>query len=168
MASRYRNIKEQLSKYRLEQSEASHVVEERLATDTIEPYTEDPLLNTPAPQAHELTQILNTQGRHDNITDNKNDSSVSEETTSSSWLIGGLKMLLWLLLFGFFIEIEFGVVYFILSLFYFIYWTMKGSRRDPKTLSAYSVFNKNCERIEGTLAAEQFDRELRYGPGSVR
>lgn len=29
-------------------------------------------------------------------------------------------------------------------------------------MSAYSVFNENCERIDGTLSAEQFEREIGY------
>lgn len=41
-------------------------------------------------------------------------------------------------------------------------------RRKPWEPSAYSVFNKNFEAIEGTLTAEQFEKELRYGPTSVK
>ena len=36
-------------------------------------------------------------------------------------------------------------------------------RTGPKRageISAYSVFNPNCETIEGTFTAEQFEREL--------
>lgn len=86
----------------------------------------------------------------------------------NSWWITGLKILLWLLVWGFFIEVEFGLVYFVLSGFVFIVMSLRGGRkRESGELSAYSVFNKNFEVIDGTLSAEQFDRELRYGPGSV-
>lgn len=45
------------------------------------------------------------------------------------------------------------------------------TRTRPKKkneISAYSVFNKNCESIPGTLKAEQFEREMRYGASAVR
>ena len=84
------------------------------------------------------------------------------------WYITALYILLWLLLWGFFISVEFGFVYFLLSAFVFIVLSLRGSRRKIGELSAYSVFNENCESIDGTLTAEQFERELRYGPAAVR
>lgn len=91
-------------------------------------------------------------------------------TTNSSWWLTCLKVVLWLLVWGFFIEVEFGVVYLFVSGLVFMLATLQGNRkkRAAGELSAYSVFNKNCEAIEGTLSAEQFERELRYGPASVR
>lgn len=79
-----------------------------------------------------------------------------------------LKVLLWILLWGFFIEVGFGAVFFITSLLYIIIISLRGSRRKPWEPSAYSVFNRNFEAIDGTLSAEQFERELRYGPLSVK
>lgn len=79
-----------------------------------------------------------------------------------------LKVLLWILLWGFFIEVGFGAVFFITSLLYFIITSLRGSRRKPWEPSAYSVFNRNFEAIDGTLSAEQFERELRHGPLSVQ
>ena len=97
--------------------------------------------------------------------------SVDEVTppTSNSrpWYVTALYVVLWLLLWGFFVEIEFGIVYIILSAFAFIVLSLRGSRRRIGELSAYSVFNENCESIEGTLTAEQFEREIRYGPAAV-
>ena len=93
-----------------------------------------------------------------------------ENNYRSSWLLTCLKVVLWLLVWGFFIEVEFGVVYLFVSGLVFMIATLQGNRkkRVAGELSAYSVFNKNCEAIEGTLSAEQFERELRYGPSSVR
>ena len=99
--------------------------------------------------------------------ENENLSPDVPERSSPWWMIG-LKALLWLALFGFFVEIEFGVVFFLSSVFYFMYTSMTRRKRKSSELSAYSVFNKNFERIEGTLTADQFERELRLGPGSVR
>lgn len=75
-----------------------------------------------------------------------------------------LRWVVWAVLFGIFIEMEFGTVFFVLSLFYFIYLSLRYSRRNPWEPSAYSVYNKNCEAIDGSLTAEQFERELRYKP----
>ena len=84
------------------------------------------------------------------------------------WYITALYVILWLLLWGFFIEVEFGIVYLLFSAFAFIGLSLRGSRRRIGELSAYSVFNENCEAIEGTLTAAQFEREIRYGPTAVR
>ncbi|XP_007517869.1 SAYSvFN domain-containing protein 1 [Erinaceus europaeus] len=76
-----------------------------------------------------------------------------------------LKVLLWLVLLGLFVELEFGLVYFVLSLFYWMYVGTR-SPREKKVgeRSAYSVFNPGCEAIQGTLTAEQFERELLFRP----
>nr|XP_056709677.1 SAYSvFN domain-containing protein 1 [Euleptes europaea] len=75
-----------------------------------------------------------------------------------------LKFLLWLVLLGLFVELEFGLPYFVLSMFYWIYVGTRGPReRQNGEKSAYSVFNPGCEAIQGTLTAEQLERELLYG-----
>ena len=82
----------------------------------------------------------------------------------NEWQLMILRWVVWAVLFGIFIEMEFGTVFFVLSLFYFIYLSLRYSRRNPWEPSAYSVYNKNCEAIDGSLTAEQFERELRYKP----
>lgn len=74
----------------------------------------------------------------------------------------GLKFILWVCLLGFFIQLGFGAVYFVLSLIYVMYRSMRSgaNRIGP---SAYSVFNEGCERIQGTFTAEQFENQLRHG-----
>lgn len=67
-----------------------------------------------------------------------------------------------------FVRIEFGAVFFVCSALYFIFTNLRNIPRKPGELSAYSVFNPNCESIDGTLKAEQFESELRYGAGAVR
>ncbi|XP_062981685.1 SAYSvFN domain-containing protein 1 [Elgaria multicarinata webbii] len=80
-----------------------------------------------------------------------------------------LKFLLWLVLLGLFVELEFGLPYFVLSMFYWIYVGTRGpEERQTGEKSAYSVFNPGCEAIEGTLTAEQFERELQYRPLAER
>lgn len=87
-----------------------------------------------------------------------------ESPCLDDWQLTALRWIVWAVLFGIFIEMEFGTVFFILSVFYFIYLSLRYSRRKPGEPSAYSVYNKNCEAIEGSLTAEQFERELRYKP----
>ncbi|XP_072031379.1 uncharacterized protein [Amphiura filiformis] len=80
-----------------------------------------------------------------------------------------LKIILWVALLVFFVIIEFAAVYIVFTLFYVMYANMRSGRetKRPGELSAYSVFNPNCERIDGTLTAEQFEKELRHGIGST-
>lgn len=85
-----------------------------------------------------------------------------KERVLTSWQKLALRSSVWLALFGAFVYIEFGFLFLLLSLFYLMWASLRGSRRRPWEPSAYSVFNKGCEAIEGTLKAEQFDRELRF------
>uniref|UniRef100_G1PAL0 SAYSVFN motif domain containing 1 n=1 Tax=Myotis lucifugus TaxID=59463 RepID=G1PAL0_MYOLU len=76
-----------------------------------------------------------------------------------------LKVLLWLILLGLFVELEFGLAYFVLSLFYWMYVGTRGpGEKKEGEKSAYSVFNPGCEAIQGTLTAEQLERELQLRP----
>ncbi|KAM4834623.1 SAYSvFN domain-containing protein 1 [Thomomys bottae] len=80
-----------------------------------------------------------------------------------------LKVLLWLVLLGLFVELEFGLVYFVLSLFYWMYVGTRGpEEKQEGEKSAYSVFNPGCEAIQGTLTAEQLERELQLRPPEGR
>lgn len=66
------------------------------------------------------------------------------------------------------LQFEFGAVYFILSSLVFIWKNTRSGPKKKGEISAYSVFNPNCQAIDGTLNAEQFEREIRYGASSVR
>ncbi|CAF3355614.1 unnamed protein product [Rotaria socialis] len=85
-----------------------------------------------------------------------------EETSINSWQIILLKFFVWLTLLLIFIRLEFGAIYFIISLLY-VMWSSLGRRRERNQLSAYSVFNPNFEKIQGTFSAEDYDRQLRRG-----
>ena len=104
-------------------------------------------------------QRRNSTGTQDGFTD---------KLSPSPWYVKVLKVALWLILWRFFIEVEFGIVFVVTSALYFLYTSLWGSRRRPWEPSAYSVFNKNCEAIDGTLTGDQFERELRLGPTAVR
>lgn len=78
-----------------------------------------------------------------------------------------VKLVLWLLVWTWFIASGFGAVFFILSLICFVSLNTGTKPREAGVPSAYSVFNQNCERIEGTFTAEQFENELRHGVLSI-
>lgn len=76
-----------------------------------------------------------------------------------------LKILLWLVLLGLFVELEFGLPFFVVSLFYWIYEGLRSPEaRQPGELSAYSVFNPDCQPLLGALTAEQLEGEMGYRP----
>lgn len=79
-----------------------------------------------------------------------------------------LYFLFWATCYAIAIELSFGIVYFMLSALLAIYLNTRTGPKDPNEISAYSVFNKDLHSIDGTLKGEQFDREIRYGPTSVR
>ncbi|XP_024882158.1 uncharacterized protein LOC112461223 [Temnothorax curvispinosus] len=79
-----------------------------------------------------------------------------------------LYFLLWATLYVIALEYEFGAVYFVLSALVFICLNTRSGPKRRGEPSAYSVFNPNCEAIEGTLDASQFEKEIRYGIAGVR
>ena len=116
---------------------------------------------TPRQRSNSLCK-QNSPNRSQSFTIPSNDDD--KEPCLNEWQLMILRWVVWAVLFGIFIEMQFGTVFFVLSIFYFIYLSLRYSRRNAWEPSAYSVYNKNCEAIQGSLTAEQFDRELRYKP----
>ena len=81
--------------------------------------------------------------------------------------------MLWICLLVVFIKIEFALVYLATSGFALIYLNLgnEGDSRkrgeEDASMSAYSVFNPGCQSIDGTLTAQQFEREIRHGSGAM-
>ena len=71
-----------------------------------------------------------------------------------------LKFVLWLILFFIFIKLEFGLVYFIISLIVAIYLNTSKTKKKG-VLSAYSVFNPNLERLNGTFTSDHVEKSIR-------
>jgi len=101
--------------------------------------------------------------------------AVEGETNKPDYSSTNLKYFTWFIYFCFWatcymiaIELKFGMVYLLFSALFGIYFNTRTGPRPRNEVSAYSVFNKNCEAIDGTLTPEQFEREIRYGPTSVR
>ncbi len=86
----------------------------------------------------------------------------AEFLDSHWWVLFLLQFGLWLALLALFVELQFGSVFVVFSLFYVLYANLRNSGpRRPGEKSAYSVFNPNCERLLGQTTAEQFDNEIR-------
>lgn len=93
------------------------------------------------------------------------DTDIMETTSSSSrsWLTYVTWMvyfLIWATLYAIAVELKFGSVYFMLSLLIGICINTRVKPRGKKEASAYSVFNENCEAIDGTFKAEMFEKQL--------
>ena len=88
---------------------------------------------------------------------------IARLNSQHSYVFLSVKVVVWLLLWAWFIGSGFGAIFFILSLICFVWMNTGTKPRAPGVPSAYSVFNENCERIEGTFTAEQFDEGLRHG-----
>lgn len=92
----------------------------------------------------------------------------NEGWTRLDYMFYSCCLLFWVTLYAIFIQLQFGTVFFLLSCILGIYLNTRTRPKLQGEVSAYSVFNKNCESIDGTLKAEQFEREIRYGHSSVR
>lgn len=84
------------------------------------------------------------------------------------WSLVLLKLLLWALLQVLFIVLGFGLPFFVVSSLYGMWAnTEVGRKRRAGQKSAYSVFNENCEAIDGSLDAEEMTRQMLYGPAAL-
>ncbi|KAH8363367.1 hypothetical protein KR084_009075 [Drosophila pseudotakahashii] len=91
-----------------------------------------------------------------------------KENNGLKYTLWAVYLLFWITLYVIAIKLSFGLVFLMFSALFGIYFNTRTDPKKGNELSAYSVFNKNCESIDGTLKAEQFEREIRYGSGSVR
>lgn len=96
------------------------------------------------------------------LSDDSVDSSSSIHP-AITWTVYFLYFSLWLTLYILALRIEFGAIYFILSSLCLIWINTRTSPKKKGEVSAYSVFNPDCKSIDGTLKAEQFEREIMFG-----
>lgn len=75
---------------------------------------------------------------------------------------------IWISLFMYFIMIQFGAVFFTVSVLVGIYLNTRTRPKKSGEVSAYSVFNRDCQSIDGTLNAEQLQRQMLYGMAGLR
>jgi len=65
---------------------------------------------------------------------------------------------LWLIGYLLFLEFGFGIVYLTSSIIGVVFCNL--GTREKGTLSAYSVFNPNFERLDGTFSSDDFERNV--------
>ncbi|XP_014247155.1 uncharacterized protein LOC106665331 [Cimex lectularius] len=87
--------------------------------------------------------------------------SISWSKKDVLWFI--LRLSLWGSLYYLAIKVEFGTVFLAISALIFIYYNTRTGQKKRGEVSAYSIFNKNCQPIDGTLQAEQLQREMLGG-----
>ena len=68
--------------------------------------------------------------------------------------------MIWITLYAISIKLEFGVVFIMISMLVGICVNTRSSKRKKNEPSAYSVFNQNCESIDGTFKAEMFEKQM--------
>ncbi|RVE53930.1 hypothetical protein evm_001333 [Chilo suppressalis] len=106
------------------------------------------------------------------VASNLSDLETTVEENTESWTYFTVKwtmyFIIWLTLFVIFLKLQFGAVFFVISVLIGICLNTRTRPKRKGEVSAYSVFNQNCVSIDGTLKAEQFEREIMYGAGSVR
>lgn len=101
----------------------------------------------------------------DNVSTTSTDTAIVELESSQprswltycTWLI---YFLIWATLYAIAVELKFGSVYFMFSLLIGICINTRVKPKGKKEVSAYSVFNENCESIDGTFKAEMFEKQL--------
>lgn len=91
-----------------------------------------------------------------------------KENKVFKYTLWSVYFLFWVTLYVIAIKLKFGMVFLMFSALFGIYFNTRTGPKNSNEMSAYSVFNKNCESIDGTLKAEQFETEIRYGSSSVR
>ncbi|ERL92292.1 SAYSvFN domain-containing protein 1 [Dendroctonus ponderosae] len=74
-----------------------------------------------------------------------------------------LYFLLWVTTYALFIQLQFGTVFLIVSGLMGIFLNTRTGPKKANEISAYSVFNKNCEKIDGTLDGEKMTQQMLYG-----
>ena len=113
-------------------------------------------------------RVLELSSAHQQVATETSGRSQESQTNNTKQRVA--KLVGWICLWGLFIAVGFGAVFLVVSALLFIYFSTRknsGQSGQDKQLSAYSVFNPNFERLDGTLTAEQFEKELKFGPGAI-
>lgn len=117
------------------------------------------------------SQVLIQPEENEDDTAEVNDLGTFDKATQESWKYSIIKwtmyFIIWLTVYIIFLKLQFGAVYFVISLLIGIYLNTRTRPKKKGEVSAYSVFNENCTSIDGTLKAEQLVKELMYGPVSI-
>lgn len=110
----------------------------------------------------EVSDFASSEEEIDKIQENINRSQ--SEGSKMKYIIYALWFCFWATCWMIAIEMKFGIVFLLFSALFGIYFNTRTGPRRKGEISAYSVFNDNCESIQGTLKGEQLEREMIYGP----
>lgn len=119
-------------------------------------------------EQEELSDCLSSEdgdGDASEQTERENDSnSTQREESKYKYFIYIIWFCFWATCWMIAIELKFGVVYLLFSALFGVYFNTRTGPKRKNEVSAYSVFNKDCESIKGTLTGEQLAGEMIYGP----
>ncbi|XP_055300976.1 uncharacterized protein LOC129567748 [Sitodiplosis mosellana] len=168
---------EKLEKYRLKvrRKEFFNKIKQRLISMmTFSSETnskKDETIEIPDEKLEEEAELMGSEnGEVSDYVSSEDENRVQEVPTSRSeeskmkYIMYGLWFCFWATCWMIAIEMKFGIVYLLFSALFGIYFNTRTGPRREGEISAYSVFNENCESIQGTLKGEQLEREMIYGP----
>ncbi|XP_031634144.1 uncharacterized protein LOC116347611 [Contarinia nasturtii] len=115
-----------------------------------------------ASEPGEMSDYVSSDDEDDGGCENENNQNKDE--SKMKYITYGLWFCFWATCWMIAIELKFGIVYLLFSALFGIYFNTRTEPKRKGEISAYSVFNANCESIKGTLKAEQLEREMIYGP----
>lgn len=127
------------------------------------PNEEDVLIASTEQQQEHSDDLSSNDGDASEHSEREMDSTQREES-KYKYFIYLIWFCFWATCWMIAIELKFGIVYLLFSALFGIYFNTRTGPRRKDEVSAYSVFNKNCESIKGTLTAEQLAGEMLYGP----
>lgn len=107
-----------------------------------------------------LAGFTSTEDETDEVVAKKKESQADTDSKKFQYFLYVVFFLFWVTCYAIAIELQFGTVYLLFSALFGIYFNTRTGPKKKKEISAYSVFNKNCEAIDGTIKPEQFEREM--------
>ncbi|XP_015113126.1 SAYSvFN domain-containing protein 1 [Diachasma alloeum] len=113
-----------------------------------------------------LSKKLEDRDDLESITSEESIDVSPQRNSTITQVIYFIYFLLWATLYVIALQFEFGAVYFILSALVFIWKNTRSGPKKKGEVSAYSVFNPNCEAIQGSINMEQIEREMGWGTHS--
>lgn len=115
------------------------------------------------PQVHEKRHFVSSPVASSDEADDETEDEREVKSPPKTWIdycTYAVYFLFWATLYAIAIQLKFGAVFFMFSCLIGIYLNTRTGPKLENEPSAYSVFNPNMESIDGTLKAEQFEREI--------
>lgn len=117
--------------------------------------------NSENEEARSFVSSEEKEEEEDSLRENENGSNDNSQLKHVLYVVW---FLFWATCWMIAIELQFGIVFLLFSALLGIYFNTRTGPKRRGEISAYSVFNENCESIQGTLDAKQLEGEMLYGP----